>query len=329
MNALAVSRARSLLRRMRGRRVLVLGDVMLDEFIWGRVGRISPEAPVPVVQVTGESFHVGGAGNVARNVRSLGGEAVLVGAIGMDAAADRVRAELAEAGVAAALVACGGGRPTTVKTRIIAHHQQLVRADREQDGDIPPAVEKEVIARVGEALATCEVLVVSDYQKGLVTRRVMTQALALAARRKVPVLVDPKVRHFALYRRVALITPNQHEAEEATGIRIRTDADLIKVGNRILSRLRCRAALITRGELGMALFESGRRPVHVSTAAREVFDVTGAGDTVIATLALGATTGARLPDLARLANFAAGVVVGKVGTATASPDEVLAAVEGA
>jgi D-beta-D-heptose 7-phosphate kinase/D-beta-D-heptose 1-phosphate adenosyltransferase len=329
MSALAAARARTLLRRMHGRRVLVLGDVMLDEFIWGRVGRISPEAPVPVVQVIGESFHVGGAGNVARNVRSLGGEAVLVGAVGRDAAADRVRDELAQAGVTEALVACDGGRPTTVKTRIIAHHQQVVRADREADGDLPPAIEKEVLARVAEALPKCQVLVVSDYQKGLVTRRVMTQVLSLAARRRVPVLVDPKVRNFALYRRVALVTPNQHEAEEATGIRIRTDADLIAAGRKIMSRLRCRAVLITRGEMGMSLFESDRRPVHVPTAAREIFDVTGAGDTVIATLALGAATGARLADLARLANFAAGVVVGKVGTATASPEEVLAAVEGA
>jgi D-beta-D-heptose 7-phosphate kinase/D-beta-D-heptose 1-phosphate adenosyltransferase len=326
MSRLTAARARALLAGMRTRRALVLGDVMLDEFIWGKVGRISPEAPVPVVEVIGESFHVGGAGNVARNVRSLGGEAVLVGVVGRDRAAERLRGELREGGVVDALVSADGDRPTTVKTRIVAHHQQVVRADRERSDDIPKALEDAVVDAVREALPGCQVLVLSDYQKGVVTPRVMKSALALARRRQVPVLVDPKVRHFALYRGVALITPNQHEAEQATGVRIRTEADVQEAGARILKRLRCGAVLITRGEAGMSLFVPGAKPVHVPTAAREVFDVTGAGDTVIATLALALCAGARLEEAARLANVAAGVVVGKIGTATAAPDEVLAAV---
>jgi rfaE bifunctional protein kinase chain/domain len=327
MSRLSGTRARDLLRAMRGQRVLVVGDVMLDEFIWGKVGRISPEAPVPVVEVTGESFHVGGAGNVARNVRSMGGEAVLVGVVGKDRAAERLWQELGDCGVTPALVAADNGRPTTVKTRIVAHHQQVVRADREHSDDIPAALEERVIAAVRDALPKCGVLVLSDYQKGVATPRVMKETLALSRKHGVPVLVDPKVRHFALYQRVALVTPNQLEAEQATGLRIRSESDLQAAGEKILKRLRCGAVLITRGEAGMSLFVPGAKPLHVPTAAREVFDVTGAGDTVIATLALAVAAGARLEEAARLANFAAGVAVGKVGTATVSPAELLAAVK--
>jgi D-beta-D-heptose 7-phosphate kinase/D-beta-D-heptose 1-phosphate adenosyltransferase len=312
---------------MRSARVLVLGDLMLDEFLWGKVARISPEAPVPVVEVERQSYHLGGAGNVASNLRSLGGQAVVAAVVGRDAAAETLRQSLRTAGVEGALAVAGSGRPTTVKTRIVAHHQQVVRADRELADDVPAALEREVLAHVREALPACGALVVSDYQKGVITPGVMKAALALARRRRIPVLVDPKVRHFALYRGVAVITPNQLEAEQATGIRIRSDADLRAAGERILARLRCGAVLITRGEHGMALFERGRRPVHIPTAAREVFDVTGAGDTVIATLALAVCAGAGLAEGAVLANYAAGVVVGKLGTATASPAEVLAALE--
>ena len=324
---MTAARARALLKAIRGRRVLVLGDVMLDEFIWGKVVRISPEAPVPVVEVTSQSFHLGGAGNVAANVRSLGGSAVLAGVIGEDAAGDRVRFSLAEAGVEPALAVSPGGRPTTVKTRIIAHNQQVVRADREQSDEIPDGLEAAVLAGSRSALGSCQAVVVSDYQKGVVTAGLMKRLLPLARRLRIPVLVDPKVPHFARYRRVDVVTPNQLEAEQATGRRIRSDDDLAAAGRRILSMLRCGAVLITRGEHGMSLFERARRPLHIPTAAREVFDVTGAGDTVIATLALALSAGARLPEAAVLANYAAGVVVGKLGTAQATPDEVLAAVE--
>jgi D-beta-D-heptose 7-phosphate kinase/D-beta-D-heptose 1-phosphate adenosyltransferase len=305
--------------------VLVVGDVMLDEFIWGRVARISPEAPVPVVEVTGQSFHAGGAANVAANVRALGGEAVIAGVVGEDDAAERLRGLLLGSGIEPALAAAPGGRPTTVKTRIVAHHQQVVRADRERTDDIPEALEDGLVAQVARALPRCGALVLSDYEKGVVTPRLMGKVLALARRRRVPVLVDPKVRHFRLYRRVSLVTPNQKEAEQATGIAIRTDRDLRAAGERILKMLGCGAALVTRGEHGMSLFPAGGRAVHLPTAAREVFDVTGAGDTVIATLGLALCAGARLVDAAMLANHAAGVVVGKLGTATATPAEVLAA----
>ena len=324
---LSATRARALLKKMRGRRVIVLGDVMLDEFLWGSVARISPEAPVPVVEVTRQSYHLGGAGNVAANVSALGGAAVLAGIVGADAAAERLRQSLVEAAVQAALIPGDPGRPTTTKTRIVAHHQQVVRADRERSDDITPAVEDALVGRLQGALPTAGALIVSDYQKGVVTPRLMKKVVALARRRGIPVLVDPKVRHFPLYRGVALVTPNQLETEQATGIRIRSEDDLLAAGARILRKLRCGAALVTRGEAGMTLFEEGRRPVHIPTAAREVFDVTGAGDTVIATVALALCAGARLGEAAMLANHAAGVVVGKLGTATASPEEILAAVE--
>jgi rfaE bifunctional protein kinase chain/domain len=327
MKPIRPARARRLLEAMGGERVLVLGDVMLDEFIWGRVARISPEAPVPVVEVTRQSFHLGGAGNVACNVRALGGRVVLAGVVGNDAAGERVRQALGEAGVEAALAISNRGRPTTLKTRIIAHHQQVVRADREQADDIEDDLESEVVSNVRQGLGSCRALVVSDYQKGVVTARLMKAVLPLAHRRGIPVLVDPKVRHLAFYRGVTLVTPNQLEAEQATGIRIRTADDLDAAGARILKLVGCEAALVTRGEHGMSLFERDKRPAHVKTAAREVFDVTGAGDSVIATVALALCAGARLAEAAVLANYAAGVVVGKLGTATASPEEVLAAAE--
>jgi D-beta-D-heptose 7-phosphate kinase/D-beta-D-heptose 1-phosphate adenosyltransferase len=311
---------------MRRQQVLIVGDLMLDEFIWGRVARISPEAPVPIVEVTSQSFHLGGAGNVASNVRALGGRALLAGVIGGDAAGAKVRDALAAAGVEALLAVSDGGRPTTMKTRIIAHQQQVVRADREQADDIPDALEHALIESVRRALGSCSALVLSDYQKGVLTPRVMKAVLALARRRGLPVLVDPKVRRFALYRRVTLVTPNQLEAEQVTGIRIRGEAELAAAGKRILELIDCSAVLITRGEHGMSLFQRAARALHVPTAAREVFDVTGAGDTVIATLALALPAGARLAEAAMLANCAAGVVVGKIGTAVATPPEVLAAV---
>ncbi len=325
MKALTPPSAERLLSSMRGRRVLVVGDVMLDEFVWGRVARISPEAPVPVVEVTRESLHLGGAGNVASNVRSLGGEAVVVGVVGRDAAGARVRTALGTAGIEDGLVE-DAARPTTVKTRIIAHHQQVVRADREQTEDLEKQTERAVVSSVRAALDSCGTLVLSDYQKGVLTPGLMKSVLALAAGRGLPVLVDPKVRHFALYKRVALVTPNQLETEQATGVRIRTAEDLEKAGRRILALLHCDAALVTRGEHGMSLFPRGGRTVHIPTAAREVYDVTGAGDTVIATLGLGLAAGLPMARAAVLANFAAGVVVGKLGTATAAPREVVAAV---
>jgi D-beta-D-heptose 7-phosphate kinase/D-beta-D-heptose 1-phosphate adenosyltransferase len=313
---------------MRGERVLVVGDLMLDEFIWGKVARISPEAPVPVVEVTGQSFHLGGAGNVAANLRALGGEAVLVAVVGKDAAGERVTESLRATGIVSALAVSDGRRPTTVKTRIVAHHQQVVRADREVADEIAGPLERALLEGLRIHVPACRAAIVSDYQKGVVTPRLMKELLAVAGRRHIPVLVDPKVPHFARYRGTTVVTPNQLEAEQATARPIRGEADLRAAGEKLLKILRCQAALITRGEHGLSLFERGRRPLHIEAAAREVFDVTGAGDTVIATLALALCAGARLPEAAELANRAAGIVVGKLGTATATAQELLSAFGG-
>ncbi len=327
MSVLSVERTRRLLKSLPGTRVLVLGDVMLDAFVWGRAARLSPEAPVPVVEVSHESYHLGGAANVAANVRALGGQVVLAGVIGDDDAGRRVQAALAEAGIESALGIAGDGRPTTLKTRVVAQHQQIVRADRERSDELDAASCQALLERLRQALAGCAALIVSDYQKGVVNAMLMARLLPWARRRGLPVLVDPKLRNFSLFKRVAVITPNQLEAEQATGLRIRDEASLHAAGMRILESLNCAAALITRGEHGLSLFERGRRPRHVPAAAREVFDVTGAGDTVIATLGLALGAGAPLASAALLANHAAGVVVGKLGTAAAQPAEVLAAVE--
>jgi rfaE bifunctional protein kinase chain/domain len=321
-----IRRARALAGAMRERRVLVLGDLMLDEFVWGRVSRISPEAPVPVVEVMRESVHLGGAGNVACNVRSLGGRAALIGVVGNDAAGYRIREELSAMGVDSSLIAPDDNRPTTIKTRIVAHQQQIVRADRENSSDVDDVTAREILAALRRFLSGCQALVISDYQKGVITPRVARAALSLSHKHRIPVLVDPKVRHFALYKGVTVVTPNQLEIEQVTGMRIRTDDDLAAAALRVLRQLRCEAVLVTRGEHGMSLFRHDRTAAHVPTFAREVYDVTGAGDTVVATMALALAAGARLEEAAVLANCAAGVVVGKIGTATASVDEVLASV---
>jgi D-beta-D-heptose 7-phosphate kinase/D-beta-D-heptose 1-phosphate adenosyltransferase len=325
MNPLPAERAAAIAAAMSGHRVLVVGDVMLDEFVWGRVSRISPEAPVPVVEVTGRSAHLGGAGNVAANVRALGGDAVLAGVVGGDEAGARVRAELAARGVHDRLLDAGSARRTTLKTRIVAHGQQVVRADQEDADELPRELEARLADQAARELRGASALVVSDYQKGVVTERLLRRLLRAARAARVPVLVDPKPRHFRRYRGVTVVTPNQPEAEQVTGLRLDSDARLAAAGRRMLALLGCRAVLLTRGEHGISLFERGKAPQHVPAVAREVFDVTGAGDSVIATLALALAAGATLGEAAVLANTAAGVVVGKLGTAQASQAELLTA----
>lgn len=308
---------------MRGRNVVVLGDVMLDEFVWGDVTRISPEAPVPVVDIQRESVHLGGAANVLANLIALGATASVIGVIGEDAAGDRLRASLREVspGQSNDYLVADGGRPSTVKTRIIAHNQLVVRADRELRTPINGQTEIRIIGALKDALQKADALVVSDYDKGVVTPRILAEILPLAYER-MPVLIDPKIRNLSAYRPATLITPNHHEALRMTGLEEDTDEGLHRAAGLIRKKLNCDAVLITRGDRGMVLLEGDGNPVFVATAAREVYDVTGAGDTVIATLAAALATGASLLDAANLANHAAGMVVGKVGTATVSAEEL-------
>jgi len=317
--------ARRILTNAVGRKVVVLGDLMLDQFIWGTVDRISPEAPVPVVKVARESFHLGGAGNVSANVAALGGTAQPVGVTGPGPSATHLRETLTRSKIAADGLVPVEGRITTVKTRIVAHGQQVVRYDREQD---EPLGEDTVARLADKALVLCtsaDALVVSDYEKGCVTPALLSLVLPAARRRGIPIVVDPKPGSWKSYQPISAITPNQSEAARMVGRPLRTDADLIEAGRVIRRALGGPGVLLTRGEKGMLLLEEEREPFAIAALSREVFDVTGAGDTVAATLALCLAAGASLRDAAVIANAAAGVVVAKVGTATTTPDEILAA----
>ncbi len=324
MSNITRQRAAEILEAASQRKVVILGDVMLDEFVWGDVTRISPEAPVPVVDIRRESVHLGGAANVLANVIALGARACVVGVIGDDSAGDRLRASLKQASPHQTddYLVVAEGRPSTTKTRIIAHNQLVVRADREQRSPVNGQVEQRILVSLNQALADADAFVVSDYDKGVVTPRILEQILNVAYQR-VPVLIDPKIRNFPHYRPATLITPNHHEALRMTNMDEDSDDGLHKSAQAIREKLGCDAVLITRGDQGIMLLQGDSEPVFVGTAAREVFDVTGAGDTVIATLAMSLAAGATMLEAATLANHAAGVVVGKVGTATASASELL------
>ena len=327
MNQLTKERADELLRSASERFLVVYGDVMLDEFVWGDVTRISPEGPVPVVDVRRESAHLGGAANVLANLVSLGARTSVVGVVGDDRAGARLRAELKESGASLDTLVVDETRPTTTKTRIIAHSQLVVRADREQRAPVDAETEARLIETLKKTIEQADAFLVSDYDKGAVTPRVLAEVLPLAYGRGIPVLIDPKIRNFDSYRPATLVTPNHHEALRLTNTEDQTDEGLKRAAHLIRERLDCESVLITRGERGMMLLESYHEPVYVETAAREVYDVTGAGDTVLATLAAALSAGASMLEAAVLANHAAGIVVGKVGTATASAEEIVNAIQ--
>jgi D-beta-D-heptose 7-phosphate kinase/D-beta-D-heptose 1-phosphate adenosyltransferase len=315
-------RAQQIISKFSDLRIVALGDLMLDEFIWGEVRRISPEAPVPVVEVKRETWHLGGAGNVVSNLLELGARAIPVGVVGEDDAAKLLRDRFAERGAEAAGIVGDPSRPTTRKTRIVAHSQQMVRADREDRSPITGAVEDRIIAAFDDALLDADAVIISDYDKGLLTPRALRAAIESAQSQRKIVCLDPKIRNFAHYRAVDVITPNQSEAERASGVEITDEASLVEAARRIRDLLDCKNVLITRGEHGMSLLDAEGAVTHISTVAREVYDVTGAGDTVIAALTLALASGALLDEAAIIANHAAGVVVGKVGTATVSRAEL-------
>lgn len=305
-------------------RVLVIGDVMVDHFIWGRVSRISPEAPVPVVEVDRDNLLLGGSANVANNICSLGGRVFVTGVIGVDAMGDRILSEFQNRKIDAGGIVRERERPTTIKTRIVAHGQQVVRFDRESHRPVSSAGIEKVLAYIRAVRGKIGAVVISDYNKGLIGRALLEGVREILAGSGAIVCVDPKQNDFSLYEGFDVITPNHHEAQRAIGIPVAESADVVKVGNEILNRYRFRALLVTRGEDGMSLFEQRDRIVHTTfpTRAKEVFDVTGAGDTVIGTFALCMASGAGFREAAALANASAGIVVGKMGTATLTPDEL-------
>ena len=310
-----------LLNRFRRIRTLVIGDLMLDHYIWGRVQRISPEAPIPIVRVTKESLHAGGAANVVANLRALGGEVTTCGIVGRDSDGAQLLQELSALGADITGVIMNRATQTISKTRIIAHNQQVVRLDREQD-DFDGRLCARLRAFLARSIDQFNVVVVSDYGKGTIDAGTLAFLTQLRKQHHFLYLIDPKRRNFSYYREASLIKPNLEEAGLATSLEIRNEEDLCQAGARLLQLWQAEAVLVSRGEEGMSLFKRDGGLQHFPATAREVFDVTGAGDTVLATCALALGAGASLEEATILANHAAGVVVGKVGTARVSPQEL-------
>ena len=322
--ALARPRALAILDGMPHARIVVVGDLMLDHFMIGRVTRISPEAPVPIVEFEREFTLPGGAANVAHNVRALGAAVSLVGVVGNDATAADMRGLLEARGVPPTGLIVDPTRPTTRKTRLATtRNQQVARIDVERVDDVSGDVEDALVAQLEDVAAGAHAIVVSDYLKGVVTRRLMAHVVAVGQRHGIPVLVDPKVPHMALYAGATLLTPNHHEAESASLVRIRTADDARRAARGLCETLRVEGVLVTWGEHGLWLSHQ-QHEGHLPATAREVSDVTGAGDTVVATLAAAMACGATSAEAARLANEAAGIVVTRFGTAVVTNDELRA-----
>ncbi len=320
------AQAEALLTGLRGCPVAVLGDLMLDEYLFGEVNRISPEAPVPIVRVQRETAVLGGGANVAANLKAIGAEPLLVGTLQEDAAGRRLTALLERLGIGTGHLVHDPTRPTIIKTRVVGHQQQMLRIDREEAG--PPGAEvlEALRARLEAVLPAARILVVSDYAKGIVCAPLMAVVRERCAAHGLPWVVDPKPAHRALYQGATLMTPNTKEASELTGAPAKTDAEVTAAGRRLMAELGLQGLLVTRSERGMALFDADaahQAPWMIPTEAREVFDVSGAGDTVMAAFSAAVGSGADWRDAAMLANAAAGVVVGKMGTATVTPEEIL------
>jgi D-glycero-beta-D-manno-heptose-7-phosphate kinase len=323
MSAAERKRLSALVDRFAKARILIVGDIVLDHYIWGKVTRISPEAPVPVVNVTRENHLLGGATNVVQNIHALGGVVSICGVIGQDKAGSQVLELLKAQDIPVSHLIIERDRPTTVKARVIAHNQQIVRFDRETKDPIGRETHDRIYEFVRRSISEgLDGIVISDYCKGVVTADLVGAIARIARKHGIIVSVDPKVSHFNMYRGVTILTPNVQEASIGAKIEIVDDASLLHAGALLLKQLKCAAVLITRGEQGMSLFERDRKVIHIPTMAREVFDVTGAGDTVIGALTLAMASGASAVDAARIANYAAGIVVGVVGTATVKASEL-------
>jgi len=308
-------------------RVLILGDIMLDEYMYGSVERISPEAPVPVVDVSSSKILLGGAANVAANICSLGGEALLIGVVGEDEAAVKISQLLKSKNISDELLVTDLTRRSTIKTRIIAHSQQIVRADREDRHEVNTEVEKQILKRFLSVADEIQAVIISDYGKGAITLSLLEKLMTVCLERDIYVAVDPKETHFNNYKKVSIITPNHHEAGFAYGRRIQSEEDLLEVGNGLLNRLQAKSILITRGPDGMSLFTADSAPRHIPTFARKVYDVTGAGDTVIASFVVATCAGADATEAAVISNTGAGITVGEIGTATVTVEQLRSELE--
>ena len=304
------------------KKILVVGDLMLDEYVWGDVDRISPEAPVPVVKVQRRSQACGGAANVAANVASLKGRAFVAGVVGADSQGRRLREMLGEIGVDATGLLALDDRPTSSKLRVIAHSQQVVRVDSEQTSQLRASEEDELLNRVAERFSDVDACAISDYGKGVVSPRVAQRIIELAGEQNKPVVIDPKGTDFSKYRGATVVTPNVKEAEAILGVELRGEQAIVDAGRSLGEMLDGGNVLLTRGARGMTVFSGSAEPRHIPAIAKNVYDVTGAGDTVLAVLTLALASGASLTDAAALANIAGGLVVGKLGTSTVELDEL-------
>ena len=324
MDNMDIGRVNEIVKSIRGAQTIVIGDVMLDRYLWGVVNRISPEAPVPVVEVREDTVRLGGAANVANNIVSLGASCRIFGVIGDDADGRELRQRIEERGISVSGLVLDGNRPTSVKTRVIAHNQQVVRTDREIRDEIVGTVADDLIEQAISGVDHCDAVIISDYGKGVITRQLLEGLISRARSKGKIVAVDPKEAHFMNYQGVSVITPNQYEAGGAVGRRIADDQALREVGWQIMDLLKPEALLVTRGEQGMSLFQRDRSYHHFPTVARQVYDVTGAGDTVICSFTLALCGGATMAEAAHIANHAAGIVIREVGTAAVSPQELVA-----
>jgi D-beta-D-heptose 7-phosphate kinase/D-beta-D-heptose 1-phosphate adenosyltransferase len=319
-------RLTQLARSFKNGKVLVVGDVMIDQFIYGTVDRISPEAPVPVVAVQDETFMLGGAANVVHNINSLGGSSSVCGVIGDDIYGKKAKSLFKGSNAKTDGLVVVPKRVTTKKTRIIAHSQQVVRFDKEVKQNITKAAFNKIISYIRSNITKYDAVIISDYGKGVVTKELASSVVSICTKNKKFIIIDPKTSHFEYYKKITAMTPNHHEASLASGINIVDDKSLERAGMKLLESLKSDSVLITRGDQGMALFEKGGSVSRIPTVAQNVFDVTGAGDTVISAFTLALSTGASLKEAAVLANYAAGVVVGKLGTAVVSVDEIINAI---
>lgn len=314
---------RELLAKFGKQRVLVLGDIMLDHYIWGKVERISAEAPVPVLEAQKEEFRLGGAANAALNVKSLGGKAILLGVTGRDSAAQDLKRLMECKGLATDGLIDDPDRKTTLKTRIVATNQQIVRIDRETQIDLENEARTALLDSLRRLLPNCQALIIEDYNKGVLTREVISGALELAKSLGIPVAVDPKHRNFRQYRGVDIFKPNFRELQDILDMEFESEDEFQVAASQLRGEMQIKNLIVTRGSLGMYVFDGGKQARHLPTAAREVFDVSGAGDTVISALTLAYVSGADIHLAAKVANHAAGVACGKVGTASVNPDELL------
>ncbi len=324
MISLSKSHLKELFDRFKQKRIAVIGDLMLDSYMWGNVGRISPEAPVPVVEVTSETVKLGGAANVAYNILNLGAEVLPIGVVGNDPSGDMIKSLFANIGVATEGIVTDHGRPSTIKTRIIAHDQHVVRADVESKKDLPAQIEDQLLQLFSEKIEDIDGVIFQDYNKGVLTPNLIRETISICRKHDVFTAVDPKFKNFFEYLKVDVIKPNRRETEETLGIKINSDEVLFEAAQTLFERLECRSIMITLGSKGMCLFPGvGEKPLYLPTLAAKIHDVSGAGDTVIATLMVAKVAGASLQDAVTMANYAAGIVCGEVGVVPIDQDRLM------